>query len=141
MNSELIIRQLYLYFAFIMFVGKFYVVTIKDFLYKLRNELIYFLTMTNCTKYWCMTWNIDHFTCYTAMWNCCLNDEFVIKYKNISFIIVVRKLSVLWRFGDNFRNCSKKIRTRQTAYVNKDIPTWCHLFYYFTNYCSTCFEC
>ena len=24
---------------------------------------------------------------------------------------------------------------------NKDRPTWCHLFYYFTIYCSTCFEC
>ena len=22
-----------------------------------------------------------------------------------------------------------------------DRPTWCHLFYYFTIYCSTCFEC
>ena len=26
-------------------------------------------------------------------------------------------------------------------YLNKDRPTWCHLFYYFTIYCSTCFEC
>ena len=26
-------------------------------------------------------------------------------------------------------------------YLNNDIPTWCHLFYYFTIYCSTCFEC
>jgi len=25
--------------------------------------------------------------------------------------------------------------------LNKDLPTWCHLFYYFTIYCSTCFEC
>jgi len=25
--------------------------------------------------------------------------------------------------------------------LNKDRPTWCHLFYYFTIYCSTCFEC
>ena len=25
--------------------------------------------------------------------------------------------------------------------LNKDRRTWCHLFYYFTIYCSTCFEC
>ena len=25
--------------------------------------------------------------------------------------------------------------------LNKDRPTWCHLFYYSTIYCSTCFEC
>ena len=25
--------------------------------------------------------------------------------------------------------------------LNKDRPTWCHLFYYFTIYCSTSFEC
>jgi len=25
--------------------------------------------------------------------------------------------------------------------LNKDRPAWCHLFYYFTIYCSTCFEC
>ena len=25
--------------------------------------------------------------------------------------------------------------------LNKDRPTWCQLFYYFTIYCSTCFEC
>jgi hypothetical protein len=25
--------------------------------------------------------------------------------------------------------------------VYKDRPTWCHLLYYFTIYCSTCFEC
>ena len=25
--------------------------------------------------------------------------------------------------------------------LNIDRPTWCHLFYYFTIYCSTCFEC
>ena len=25
--------------------------------------------------------------------------------------------------------------------LNKDRPTWCHLLYYFTIYCSTCFEC
>ena len=25
--------------------------------------------------------------------------------------------------------------------LNKDRSTWCHLLYYFTIYCSTCFEC
>jgi hypothetical protein len=25
--------------------------------------------------------------------------------------------------------------------LNKDRPTWCHLLYYFTIYCSTCLEC
>jgi hypothetical protein len=25
--------------------------------------------------------------------------------------------------------------------LNKVRPTWCHLLYYFTIYCSTCFEC
>ena len=25
--------------------------------------------------------------------------------------------------------------------LNEDRPTWCHLFYCFTIYCSTCFEC
>ena len=29
----------------------------------------------------------------------------------------------------------------QAEAVNKDRPTWCHLLYYFTIYCSTCFEC
>ena len=27
------------------------------------------------------------------------------------------------------------------GYLNKERPTWCHLLYYFTIYCSTCFEC
>ena len=26
-------------------------------------------------------------------------------------------------------------------YLNKDRPTWCHLFHYFTIYCSACLEC
>jgi hypothetical protein len=25
--------------------------------------------------------------------------------------------------------------------LNKDRPTWCHSLYYFTIYCSICFEC
>jgi len=31
--------------------------------------------------------------------------------------------------------------TNKLRPLNKDRPTWCHLFYYFTVYCSTCFEC
>ena len=27
------------------------------------------------------------------------------------------------------------------GWLNKDRPTWCHLLYYCTIYCSSCFEC
>jgi hypothetical protein len=30
---------------------------------------------------------------------------------------------------------------QQTRCLNKDRSTWCHLLYYFTIYCSACFEC
>ena len=33
------------------------------------------------------------------------------------------------------------ITGKQIWYLNKDRPTWCHLLYYFTIYCSACFEC
>ena len=33
------------------------------------------------------------------------------------------------------------VATNITGYLNNDRPTWCHLFYYFIIYCSTCFGC
>ena len=37
--------------------------------------------------------------------------------------------------------CTVKHTSKTSIILNKDRPTWCHLFYYFTIYCSTCFEC
>ena len=31
--------------------------------------------------------------------------------------------------------------TQKSSILNNDRPTWHHSFYYFTIYCSTCFEC
>jgi len=36
---------------------------------------------------------------------------------------------------------SLHIQFQQDRQLNKDRPTWCHLLYYVTIYCSTCFEC
>ena len=38
-------------------------------------------------------------------------------------------------------NCLQYSVQQHTVQLNKDRPTWCHLLYYFTVYCSTCFEC
>ena len=35
----------------------------------------------------------------------------------------------------------KAVWSQFVCYLNKDRPTWCHLLYYITIYCSTCFEC
>jgi hypothetical protein len=58
-------------------------------------------------------------------------------FANHSEIKIVTKHScgISYIFG---RWC---LLNRSSSWLNKDRPTWCHLLYYFTIYCSTCFEC
>ena len=46
----------------------------------------------------------------------------------------------LWNL-QNYKGILGKRWKYPTCYFNTDRPTWCHLLYYFTVYCSTCFEC
>jgi len=43
----------------------------------------------------------------------------------------------------SWAKCEERENQQDTKirYLNKDRPTWCHLLYYFTIYCSTCFGC
>jgi hypothetical protein len=87
--------------------------------------------------------------------------HYVLKLPWVLFI-PVEKLNIgLIRFGINFdyysacylmkvvdydlnipnQNWSILKHKQTERQLNKDRPTWCHLFYYFTIYFSTCFEC
>jgi hypothetical protein len=96
----------------------------------------------------CISWRIDFFKIVL-----CLCRRIVcVTFENTWRL---ESLSCVWR--DNYLWCSvapivgdsgrvETCRPEIAFYViklllNKDRPTWCHLLYYFTIYCSKCFEC
>ena len=67
--------------------------------------------------------------------------------QSISFITVVRKLSVLWRFRYSFLNCIKEKQTRQTMHSKRSTvapfvePVWHCTSKYYIKLCGVCVWC
>ena len=71
-------------------------------------------------------------------WNLVFEDFSKTCRQNSTFINSEKnKLYFTWR-----PLCILYLLDRASSWkLNKDRPTWFHLLYYFTIYCSTCFEC